>query len=414
MPSATFAPAPAASPARLPAPLPPDRAALAPILVLGGGPIGLVCALLLARHGWRCTLVDARPLEALRHDRRLLALSRGTLHALEPLLGARFAPRGDITRIHVSSRGEPGSAWLGGNDFDGLPVGATVWYADLVAALAQAVQDEPLVQVLRPRRALHVRQGAQAVDVDLDDASVLSGRLAIDAEGTPGHAAAATHCALLAELELPLAAGVAIERFTREGPLALLPLPASDGASAPAPDAGPRRLSMIWCLPATLAQERQALPDAQLCARIGEALGARLGTPSAVSQRSVFPLLTHRRKDVCEHRLVRLGNAAQSLHPVAGQGFNLGIRDCQVLLQCLIDDPLEADATGGLRALRRYAARRRIDRSLFPALTNALPAVFASQLGPVVAARGAALAAIDMLPGLRRSFTRLLMYGAAR
>ena len=110
----------------------------APVLILGGGPIGLVGALLLARRGIACTLVDARPVADLQRDRRLLALSRGTLNVLEPLIGARFAPMSDILRVHVSSRGQFGSAELGAADFGGLPVGATVWYADLVGALAGA------------------------------------------------------------------------------------------------------------------------------------------------------------------------------------------------------------------------------------------------------------------------------------
>ena len=390
------------------------RSTAAPLLVLGGGPIGLVCALLLARHGWPCTLVDARPVAALQRDRRLLALSRGTLDTLAPLIGTGFAPRGDITRIHVSSRGHPGSTWLGAADFDGQPVGATVWYADLVAALAQAVQGEPLVRVLRPRRALQVRQGTAAVSVDLDDGSFISGSLVIDAEGTPPPRADASHCALLAELDVRLDAGTAIERFTSEGPLALLPLPQEPAASSGTAPGPWRRLSMIWCLPAPLARERYALDAGPLCERIGQALGARLGTPRNLGPRTLFPLHTHRLAEVCEHRLVRLGNAAQSLHPVAGQGFNLGMRDCRVLIQCLIDDPLEAGAPDALRALRRYAARRRLDRSVLPALTSALPPVFTSRLPPVVAARAAALLAIDLLPGLRRSFTRLLMFGAAR
>ena len=452
--------------------------------ILGGGPIGLVCALLLARHGWTCTLVDARPVQALQRDRRLLALSRGTLNILDPLVGSGFAPLGAIGRIHVSSRGDLGAARLGAQDFGGEAVGATVWYADLVGALAAAVQAQPRIRVLRPRRAVDVQQHAQGVRVLLDDGAQLDAAIAVDAEGTPPSGAEATHFALLAELEVDCARGEAIERFTREGPLALLPLPSAlpAGAAAHVADFGaprPTRLSMIWCLPAAAARERLALPEEALCALLAQALGPRLGTPRKLSGRSIFPLVTHRREDVCEHRLVRLGNAAQSLHPVAGQGFNLGMRDCLVLVRCLVDAALEDAAADGavdkpvdsrvdkaasavdksplavdkrvdkrvdkavdkavdspvdkavdsavekcafssqsrpvsVRALQRYRARRRLDRSLFPALTNALPPVFATRFAPVVAARAAVLLAVDLLPGARRAFTRLLMFGAAR
>jgi 2-octaprenyl-6-methoxyphenol hydroxylase len=407
-----------------------------PIVILGGGPIGMACALLLAQQGIGCTLLDARPVAALQRDRRLLALSRGTLDILEPLLGKDFAPRGDIHRIHVSSAGDAGSAQLGSRDFGGMAVGATVWYADLVDALARALAVAPRVSVQRPRRAVVVRQKVHGIEVDLDNGEVLKGSVAIDAEGTPPQTRDARQYALLAEMDLPVAPGDAIERFTPEGPLALLPLPGAggigdrgigaDGTGTGGVGAGggantgarvhraTTRLSMVWCLDAQRARLRRELPEAELCALIGRALGPRVGAPAALGSRSIFPLLTFRREDVCEHRVVHLGNAAQSLHPVAGQGFNLGMRDCAGLVRCLVESPLDAAGGDPLRALQRYAARRRLDRTLFPALTNVLPWVFASALPPVVLARSVALAGLDLFPLLRRPVTRILMFGAPR
>jgi len=382
-----------------------------PIVILGGGPIGMVCALLLAERNIACTLVDARPIAALQRDRRLLALSRGTLDILEPRLGADFAPRGPIHRIHVSSAGNAGSAQLGSRDFGGVAVGATVWYADLVDALARALAARPGVDVQRPRRAVEVRQKVHSVEIALDNGAVLRGAVAIDAEGTPPQAREPAQCALLAELDLPAAPGDAIERFTDEGPLALLPLPGAEGGAGPGKA---MRMSMVWCLPTARARARRDLPEAELCALIARALGPRLGPPTALGPRGIFPLHTFRREQVCEHRLVHLGNAAQSLHPVAGQGFNLGMRDCACLVQCLVEMPLGASGADPLRALQRYAARRRLDRTLFPALTNALPRIFASALPPVVLARSLALAGVDLLPVLRRPLTRVLMFGAPR
>jgi len=248
------------------------------------------------------------------------------------------------------------------------------------------------------------------VRVTLDDGQVLEGRIAIDAEGTPPRPRQARFCALLAELEIAgIAPGLAIERFTREGPLALLPLP--PGASAPA---GRRRVSMIWCQPAARARERQQMDAAALCAQIGAVLGPRLGSPLAVGARHLFPLATHRRARVVEHRLVHLGNAAQALHPVAGQGFNLGLRDCACLAEALIEAQLRqrGGAFDPITALPDYLRRRRVDRRVLPALTSALPPLFSSRLAPLAAARAAGLVALDTLPGLRRAFTRLLMHGA--
>lgn len=404
-------------------------------IILGGGPIGLACALLLARAGIGCTLVDARPLEASLRERRLLALSRGSLLLLESLLGRDFAPLAPIERVRVSSRGEPGTALLGAADFGGECLGATVWYADLVGSLAAAAQAHesarapgggPLLQLLRPRRALSVAQLPEGVRVALDDGSALAALIAIDAEGTPVRAPQAMpqverqvqrqaqQSALLAEIELAgLAPGEAIERFTREGPLALLPLPGSVAQlTGGEPDERlPRRLSMVWCQPAAQAQARQQLDESALRVQIAQVLGPRLGTPTWIGARQLVPLTTHRLARVCEHRRVYLGNAAQSLHPVAGQGFNLGLRDCACLAEALLDAGVDAGADPAL-ALGPYARSRRLDRSLLPALTSLLPPLFATRLAPVAAARAAGLAAIDTLPFLRRAFTRLLMFGA--
>jgi len=437
-----------------------------PIAVLGGGPIGMVCALLLARRGIGCVLVDARPLEALQRDRRLLALSRGTLGVLESLLGEEFAarvPRAPIERVLVSSRGNLGSVQLGAADFDGVAVGATVWYADLVGALGRAIEGLGVpvrgagIEVQRPRRARQVTQQSDSVQILLDDDTVLEAALVIDAEGTPAQAAPARSSALLASVELlGVRAGDAIERFTPDGPLAFLPtpvtatVPAAVAAAGAAPPA--LRMSMIWCLPAALAQQRLHAPAAQVLAQVAAALGPRIGMPMTLESRGVYPLATHRRDEVCEHRVVHLGNAAQTLHPVAGQGFNLGIRDCTCLVDCLADamapggraGPGSAGSVPGagaspgtgaravsgpsalasarasslwdsadpLLALERYRRRRRLDRTLVPGLTALLPRVFGSTLAPVVAGRSAALLALDTLPVLRRRFTRLLMFGS--
>jgi 2-octaprenyl-6-methoxyphenol hydroxylase len=390
---------------------------IASIVILGGGPIGLVCALLLARQGFSSQLVDARPLEALQRDRRLLALSRGTLQVLESLLGPSFVPMAPIERVHVSSCGDWGATHLGAQDFSGVVLGVTVWYADLVAALARAVAQQARIVVQRPRRAIEIRQSIDHIGVALDDGSLLQGSLAIDAEGSPPHLRQARHCALLADLDFarPWPTGDAIERFTRDGPLALLPLPAQVSAAGHLVERTEpnTRVSMIWCLPAPLAQTRKDMAQDELLECIGRTLGPRIGAPKAIGERSMFALHTHRLGRICEHRLVHLGNAAQSLHPVAGQGFNLGIRDCVSLVESLVDTrALEGDDT--LSALQRYGARRRLDRLIVPSLTNALPRIFSSSAPPIVLARSTVLTALDLVPGLRRGFARLLMFGAPR
>lgn len=372
------------------------------IAILGGGPIGLACALALARRGRPSIVIDARALDEALRQTRLLALSRGTWQLLDPLLGAAVPRSAPIRAVHVSSAGEFGVTRIADADFDGAPLGATVVYGDLLSALAAAVAAQPAIEVVRPRRAIEILQRPDAVRVALDDGSMVEAPLAIHAEGFPGGAAPAgttRDWALLADLTLRgPAPGAAFERFTREGPLALLPTP-STLAGAPA-------MSLVWCMDEAAAARRSELPEAALRDELQAALGSRIGRVERIGPRRCQPLHQHLRERVREHRLVALGNAAQTLHPVAGQGFNLGMRDCATLADCLAAHDADAGA-----ALRDYEARRRADRQAIAALTRWLPAVFRTRFAPLAVARCLGLAALDQSPPLRRQLAQILMFG---
>ena len=367
------------------------------VAILGAGPIGMACALLLSARAIGSQLVDARTVEQARQDRRLLALSRGTLQLLTGLLGPRFAPMGPISEVHVSSCGQFGATRLTSRDFDGAALGATVWYADLVLALARAAEADPNITVRRPCRVAALEQHADAVRIQLDESGCIEAPIAVNAEGSMPGGRPATGDALLADLDVEgMAAGTAVERFTREGPLALLPLPGQQGA----------RKSMIWCLDHEVARQRLALSDDEFARKIQAMLGPRIGRVGSPGPRIAFPLVQQRRERLRDNRLVYIGNAAQSLHPVAGQGFNLGIRDCACLADSLArvpDSPLEA--------LSRYEATRRADRFAISRFTGALPELFAARPGPIAAARSLALVAFDLAAPLRRSLASMLMFG---
>lgn len=411
--------------------VPPPASSAAPpaVAILGGGPIGLTLALLLARREIASTVCEARPPAALRGDARLLALSRGTLEVLEPLWTA--PPRlAAIRSVHVSSAGEFGQTRIDAEDFDAGRLGATVRYGELVAALAAAAQAQPRITLRQPARVEAVLQSTAQVRVRLAPESgqagepVLHARLAVHAEGQPAAGAAGpprgarvetpaarpsddpdADWAIVADLVLERApAGVAWERFTRAGPLAVLPAPERADAA-----------SLVWCMPGALAAERLALDDAAFRAQLAGALGPRTTRPLAVGPRSAFALRPSRRALLREHRVVHVGNAAQTLHPVAGQGYNLGVRDCvqlaDALAQGLGEDPAPASADPWLDALMRYESGRRADRAALGTITTLLPAVFSTRLVPVASARSLGLAAIGALPPLRRGLAHLLMFG---
>jgi 2-octaprenyl-6-methoxyphenol hydroxylase len=376
-----------------------DTAAIA---ILGGGPTGLTCALLLARSGRACVVCDAQTVEQARADRRVLAVSRGSWQILQPLL-AKLPARAPITDVHVSSAGEFGATRIAASDFDGVELGATVYYGDLLAALDQAAAANPLIERRRPLRVQDVQQAPQSVRVICGEGAPLEAPLAINAEGwsRPGGTDARADSsdppvALVGDVRVSgPKAGAAFERFTRDGPLALLPSPA-----------GPALHSVVWCMPAALAQRRLAATDEARRADLQHAFGTRLGTIEALGELRVHRLHERMRTDVQAHRCVAIGNAAQTLHPVAGQGFNLAVRDCASLV-----DSLAAHAGDVAAALADYARRRRADRATIAAVTHWLPPLFATRFAPIAAARALGLTALDLVPALRNQLAHLLMFG---
>jgi 2-octaprenyl-6-methoxyphenol hydroxylase len=375
------------------------------IAVVGGGPVGLTLALLLARRHVPAVVVDARSVDEAKRDRRLLALSRGTLDTLAAVVDLPPAALAPIRSVVVSSRGEFGRAVLDEHENGGRALGATVRYGDLLAALAAACAAQPLVEVRRPCAVAAMRQMAGGVELRLADGGTLVAPVAVNAEGTggPGASPVARQTALTGEVDVEgPAAGTAFERFTRDGPLALLPLPGVAAGAA-------RTMSLVWCMPTAHADRREQLADVDFLAELQAELGERNGRVRAIRARGRYPLVEQARDDVREHRVVHIGNAAQTLHPVAGQGLNLGVRDCVSLA-----DVIAAAAARGedpLTGLAEYERARRVDRVAIRALTRTVPGFFATQFAPVAAARSLGLTMLSIFPDLRVEFARFLMFG---
>lgn len=366
------------------------------IAIIGGGPTGLACALLLASRGFAPQVFDARTLPEAQRDARLLALSRGSWITLAPLLGPHLPHRAEIRDVYVSSAGEFGVTHLPSRD--GIALGATVHYGDLLTALAAAA-DTAGIDIRRPMKIDAITQTANSASLRFADDTSLDADLVIVAEGTPHetYAPQSKTWALLAPLLMSTSPGAAFERFTREGPLALLP--------APAPTAAEQSMALVWCMSEETAQRRALLDDALFVGELQEAIGPRIGKVLAVGQRCRFPLMQAANATPVEHRIVRVGNAAQTLHPVAGQGFNLGLRDCVVMADA-ITPAQTIDA-----ALTQFAARRSTDRRAISAITASLPAVFASRFAPLALARTAGLNVLNLVPPLRDALAHLLMFG---
>lgn len=398
---------------------------LAPLTLVGAGPVGLACALLLHARGVAVRVLDARAPEDSAADARVLALSRGSWALLQPFLQGSALQRADITDVKVSSSGEFGLTHLPSPRSDkNEPLGATVRYGELVMALARATAQADID--LQTRCAVtHIEQESAQVRLKLSDGRVLSAPIAVLAEGfakqkTPrAHDHAQNHLqshiqdwAIVASVQASgVVSGTAFERFTREGPLALLPEPGRTNApKSTAKNVLP--MSLVWCMSEAECNRRAALSDSVFLAELQSAVGVRVAKLEQVGPRQRFPLTQTFESQPWRHRVVQIGNAAQTLHPVAGQGFNLGLRDAAVLAQALTHRPEVLSTDAALQhALATYSQRRVMDRRVIASVTAALPAVFATRFTPLALARSLGLVALDVVPALRNQLAHLLMFG---
>jgi 2-octaprenyl-6-methoxyphenol hydroxylase len=411
-------------------PEPPAAAlpALRPVrlAVVGAGPVGLALALFASRL-WpeaEVTVFDARPAERdVSGDPRTLALSLGSVLLLQRLQAWPAEQAQPIVQVHVSQApptltGVPIRPELTIRALDeGVPqLGAVLRYGQVVAPLQRAWQAACEAAPARCRFRLGTPVAAikpvGTTAVELDAGIAESFDLAVIAEGgvfaeqaRKGLAHDYRQTAWVGTVQLDAAGdppGSAYERFTRHGPVALLPLKAEPG-DAPSR----RRAALVWCVPADDDPVGE-LNDAQRLAVLATLLPEGAGTLREISPLKSFALGLNAERALVDGRQVRIGNAAQTLHPVAGQGLNLGLRDAYALVQALrgVRDPQAVSA-----ALRRVEWARAPDRWSVITATDFLARSFTWQLPGLGALRGLGLAALQALPPVRSALARQMMFG---
>jgi len=380
------------------------------VVIVGAGPVGATLALALAGGDLDVISLDARAKDTPASGDRSLALSHGA-RLIFDRLGVWSAVAGTagavtaITAIDVSQRGGFGAARLDAQEHGVPALGYVVSYRALQAALDAALA----------RAGILVDHGVTVVKVDATPgyarirgeregaACAWTARLAAVADGggdivagTVRHRHDYHQLALVAKLwrDEPHH-GIAYERFTPEGPMALLP----EGD----------HYGLVWTTTPAQGKALAAMPDSEFLAALATRFGARAGGFRKSEDRRMFPLSLEFAGTVVGSRTVLLGNAAQALHPVAGQGFNLGVRDAYELAQVLHDTP--RDRLGATGSLSTYARRRLADRWSGIALTHGLLGVFGSDAALLRWPRGLALTLLDSLPPLKRIFTRAMLYG---
>ncbi|MCB1938315.1 MAG: FAD-dependent monooxygenase [Rhodocyclaceae bacterium] len=370
------------------------------ILIVGAGPVGMALALALKDSAHRVTLVDARERGAARRDPRVLALSHGTRLTLERLGVWSHLPATPIRHIHVSQQGGFGRTQVDEGDYGVDGLGHVVRAGDLASALDDAIAAAGIALIdgceAHPDESLAgrvrlVREGATEL-LDCPLVACAEGGMRAD---DPAIRVRDYHQHAVICMATPAAphGHTAYERFTPGGPVALLPCGTD--------------FAVVHTATPARAEALLALDDAAYLAALQTAFGHRLALVAA-SGRARFPLQLRMRRDPVGERLVWLGNAAQTLHPVAGQGFNLALRDVWALAGRLRDaaDPGDAAVLAG------YLRERRVDRAGTAGFTDTLVRVFSNDLPPLRAARGLGLLALDLAPPLRHFLAKRMMFGA--
>jgi 2-octaprenyl-6-methoxyphenol hydroxylase len=352
----------------------------------------------------RLTLLDRNPLDdadLAAADSRGIALSHGSKLLLDTI-HAWPTECADIHRVHVSQAGRFGRALMTREELHQDALGHIIRYRDIHITLRQALR------TIQSKSPNFMWQHTDAKD----EHNPVLAKCIVHAEGglfkkqdwvESGRDYGQSALVGLVEVE-NAAPQQAWERFTSEGPLAVLPS-----------HYGPNILNLVWCGSPESSQHRLQLSDADFLNSLQNEFGSRIGRFLKIQDRRLYELGLNYRKQITKDNEVWIGNAAQALHPVAGQGLNLGLRDAFLLAEKLVGvfaGSVENQVAGKIQeVLEAYAQSRKVDRTTTIGLTDFMARVFTSNLVPVVMARGLALSALQWLPPVKTALARQMMFG---
>lgn len=393
------------------------------IAIVGGGMVGASLALLLSslNLGWRINVIEAFPMTPASgdlqpsFDARSTALSHSSREIFEMLgLWSTLSPRlAEIKEVHVSDRGHIGNTRLHAAEQNLPALGYVVENQWLGSVLMEALQQASGIEVIAPAQVASVKPIRGGMQLSLSGTEVsanLQVKLLVVADGAQsrtremlgidtttkdyGQVALVTNISLQQDHQ-----GIAYERFTDSGPMAMLPLQSVGNE---------HRSALVWTLSPERAAEMMEASDEVFLAELQDRFGYRLGQFQRVGTRHSYPIRLITSNEQVRSHVVVVGNAAHSLHPVAGQGFNLALRDVAVLANELGTSASDDDL-GQLSVLQDYLKQQQADQKQAILLSDLLPKVFGIDSSPVALVRNLGLLALDMVPILRHQFARLGM-----
>lgn len=354
-------------------------------------------------------LVEAMSPDRQQHpgfDARAIALAQGTCQQLArigvwPALATCATA---IETVQVSDSGHAGFVTLRAKDYRQAFLGQVVELHDVGQRLFALLRQAPGVTLHCPAQVVSVERRVESASVELDNGERLTGQLLIAADGSRSMLAKAgqiqwqqsdyQQMAVIANITTSEPHdGRAFERFTAHGPLALLPMSGN-------------RSSLVWCHDRARQAEIDGWNEAQFLQQLQQAFGWRLGRMLHAGTRHSYPLQLLTATQHVSHRMALVGNAAQTLHPIAGQGFNLGLRDVMSLAETISEAASCGQDIGSYRVLGGYQQRREPDQRATVGVTDGLIQLFANRHAPLVLGRNLGLMAMDSLPLLRDAFAR--------
>lgn len=385
----------------------------ADVLIAGGGMVGLSLALALAQGGASIVVADPVPQTTILNaafDGRVSALSYATIRMFRalgvwPRLEDDAQPILDILVTDAALDSAPGPFSL---HFDhreiGEPMGAIVENRHIRRALFDSIGDNKCIRLIGPAAVTSVAPHGESIGATLSNGETLRASLVVAADGreSPLREQMGLRTIAWSYPQVGIVAtvqhvrphnGTAYEHFLPSGPFAILPMTGD-------------RSSLVWTEREALAPALLQLPPQTFATEVERRFGHHLGAIEVVGERWSYPLRFHLARDFISQRFVLAGDSAHGIHPIAGQGLNLGLKDAAALAECALDLMRLGLDAGHPEALRRYERWRRFDSFALAAATDGLNRLFSNDLAPIRAIRDLGLGMVDAIGPLRRLFMR--------